>query len=428
MIITAMADRDLAISELISSAFGHAGQKCSAASIAILEKEVYEDKHFLRALKDAASSVKYGSAYDPETVIGPLINEPQDPLLKGLTTLEKGQKFLLKPEQDPNNPRIWSPGIIMGVKPGSFVQKTELFGPVLALVKAEDLEEAIKIANSTQYGLTSGLISLDQREHIRWIEKIEAGNLYINRSITGAIVRRQPFGGCKNSSFGKGSKAGGANYLREFVTIEQKSLPKEKHPLSDQVNFLTSFLNQIDLSAEELGIWFASISNYAYWWKRMKRNHDPSKILGQDNYFYYASKKGVTLRVENDSNLLDTLRVLAAALTCSCSLEVSVPDELIHNVDWNELSLYLKVTAESNETFEHRVKAGLVKRVRLTSKAKDSLLQAASNEGVSIIDDPVLANGRFELLNYLREIAISIDYHRHGNLGIREDEIRKPII
>jgi len=423
-----MADKDLAIEALIHSAFGHAGQKCSAASLAILEKEVYEDKNFLETLKDAVSSLKVGSSWDPSTVIGPLINEPQGPLLKGLTSLEKGQKYLLKPEQDPNNPRIWTPGIILGVKPGSFIQKTELFGPVLGLICAKDLEEAIKIANKTQYGLTAGLISLDQREHLEWIEKIEAGNLYINRSMTGAVVQRQPFGGCKNSSFGKGFKAGGPNYLRGLVHIKQKSLPKEKHPLGDEVNFLSSLLSNIDLSAEELGGWYASISNYAYWWKRMKRSYDPSKILGQDNFYCFTTKKGMTLRINEQSNLIETLKVLAAALTCSCPLEISIGQEETDGVEWKELSLHLRVVDETESAFEKRVSSGLIKTVRLTYKASDSLLQAAAKEGVCIIDDTVLKNGRFELLNYLREISISVDYHRHGNLGIREQELRKPVL
>jgi len=428
LIITAMADRDQAIQELVHSAFGHAGQKCSAVSLAILEKEVYDDKNFLHALKDAASSLKVGSAWDPTTIIGPLVNEPQDPLLKGLTTLEKGQKYLLRPKKDPTNPRIWSPGIILGVKPRSFIQKTELFGPVLGLIRAQDLDDALRIANSTQYGLTSGLISLDQREHIHYIEKIEAGNLYINRSTTGAIVKRQPFGGCKNSSFGKGSKAGGPNYLRELVHIKQISLPKEKHPLSDEVNYLTSLLNDVDLTAEELGMWYAAISNYAYWWKRMKRNFDPSKILGQDNLFCYIPKKGMTLRISDDSNLMDTLKVLAAALTCSCPLEISIPKETTLGIEWKDLSLYLTVIIETEKEFEKRVSAGLIKTVRLTTKPSESLFLAASKEAITIIDDPVLNNGRFELLQYLREVAISIDYHRHGNLGIREEELRKPVL
>lgn len=428
MIITAMADRDLAIKDLVYSAFGHAGQKCSAASLAIIEKEVYDDKAFMNQLKDVAASLKVGSAWDEETVIGPLINKPSDPLLKGLTELEKGQKYLLKPTCDPKNPNLWSPGIITGVKSGSFIQQTELFGPVLGLIRANDLEDAIKIANNTEYGLTAGLHSLDQREQKEWIEKIEAGNLYINRSMTGAIIQRQPFGGCKNSSFGPGFKAGGPNYLKSLVHIKQKKLPKEKHPLNDEVNFLTTLLNQVDLPAEALGMWYASISNYAYWWKKMKRNQDVSKLVGQDNIFGYTPHKNMVFRITENSDLLDTLRILAAALTCSCPIEISSSVERTDSVEWKELSFYLKHTEEDKASFEKRVANGQFNKIRVSSKASHSLRKAASYHATTIIDEPVLTNGRAELLCYLREISISIDYHRHGNLGLREDELRKPIL
>ena len=101
---------------------------------------------------------------------------------------------------------------------------TELFGPVLGLMRAEDLAHAIQLANMVPFGLTSGLHSLDEREKTFWLEHIEAGNCYINRTITGAIVRRQPFGGCKASSFGNGSKAGGPNYVCEFMRPQQTTL------------------------------------------------------------------------------------------------------------------------------------------------------------------------------------------------------------
>lgn len=426
MIISAMADKELAIQHLLKSAFGHSGQKCSAASLAILEKEVYDDKKFLAQLKNAALSIHVGSSWALETDTGPLIHPPEGPLLKGLTSLEKGQSYLLKPQQDPHNPNLWTPGIILGVRPNSFIQKTELFGPVLGLIRAENFDDALSIANNTQYGLTSGLQSLDQREHIRWIEKIEAGNCYINRSMTGAIIQRQPFGGCKNSSFGSGSKAGGANYLRQLVHIEQKKLPKEKSPISKEVNDLTTFLSQLDLSAEELGTWYGSIANYAYWWQRLKKNQDVSKIVGEDNFFCYVPRTGMILRIDQSSTLLDSLRSLAAALTCFCPLEISY--EKREGIDFSEIFSYFRVIEEDDEGFNKRISSGLITRARLMTKASSETKISASKEGVHIIDCPVLINGRYELLHYLREVSLSIDYHRHGNLGIREEELRKPIL
>lgn len=427
IIITALSDRDLAVKDLLQSAFGHAGQKCSAASLAILEAEVYDDPHFRRHLKDAAASWKVGPATELTTKINPLIHAPSGVLKKALTTLEPGEEWLLKPQVDPDNPNLWSPGIKLGVRPGSFTHMTELFGPVLGLMRADNLQHAIDLANAVPYGLTSGLHSLDEREQMIWIDQIEAGNLYVNRTITGAIVRRQPFGGTKLSSFGGGSKAGGPNYLRELLHVKQTGLPQEKHPVNEWVNSLTGFLEKLDLTAEELGLWTASVSNYAYWWKRLHQGRDPSKIVGQDNFFRYVPRKGIVLRIGVHAKALDVLRACAAPLTCGAQMEVSVMAKTRSQLDWHELVPLLRVVEETEEEFLQRVRRGEMKRVRVVESPSHALYEAAAHHGVYVIHDPVLANGRLELLHYLREVALSIDYHRYGNLGLREGEIRRPI-
>jgi len=430
LIITAMADKDLAIKDLIHSAFGHNGQKCSAASLAILEKEVYEDEKFLKQLKDAASSLKVGSAWNPQNKITPLINPPGPDLLRGLTTLEPGESWLLKPRQDPSNPSLWSPGIKLGVIRGSFTQTTELFGPVLGIMQANNVEHAIELANSTPYGLTSGIHSLDERETKKWQNSIIAGNCYINRSITGAIVQRQPFGGCKKSSFGNGSKAGGPNYLLQLMHATQKTLPKEKAPVNTWVNKLSTFLEKFDLSAEELGTWYVSIANYAFWWQRFKRDYDPTKILGQDNFQRYVSHKKIVIRLYPDNKPLDYVRLFAAALTTETPVQVSWQASgktFPPSANWQALLPLFNITEETYEEFFSRVKMGDIKRVRMISQASPELLKAAANSACYINDAPVLANGRLELLHYLREVSLSIDYHRYGNLGLRENETRKPI-
>src|SRR6185295_272222 len=125
----------------------------------------------------------------------PLTQPPGAALRRALTVLDPGEEWLLEPRVAADNPGLWSPGIKLGVRPGSFFHRTECFGPVLGLMRADDLDQAIEYANGTDFGLTSGLHSLDDREVARWQARIEAGNLYVNRHTTGAIVRRQPFGG-----------------------------------------------------------------------------------------------------------------------------------------------------------------------------------------------------------------------------------------
>ncbi|MBS0615272.1 MAG: proline dehydrogenase family protein [Verrucomicrobia bacterium] len=431
IIITALSDHDLAIKDLVHSAFGHSGQKCSAASLAILEQEIYDSPLFRRQLKDAVSSLTVGSAWDPSTKVVPLIHEPGPALLRGLTSLEPGEEWLVKPRQDPDNPALWSPGVKLGVKEGSFMHQTELFGPVLAVMRARNLEHAIHLANATPYGLTSGLQSLDEREQRLWLEKIEAGNLYINRGITGAIVRRQPFGGCKASGFGHGAKAGGPNYVAQMAIASQVSLPQEKCPLPPLVENLTHFIQKIHLSTEEVGLWYGSTANYAFWAKRFLHDHDPSKVLGQDNFLRYRPYHGIVLRIQGSDNALDILRACAAALSCETPIQISWSKgetKLGFTDQWKHLVPLFKIVQESNEHFIERVRLGVFRRVRLLSIPSAALQKAAAESATHLAQAPVLASGRFELLHYLREIAISFDYHRYGNLGVREGEIRRPLM
>ncbi|MCB1084732.1 MAG: bifunctional proline dehydrogenase/L-glutamate gamma-semialdehyde dehydrogenase, partial [Chlamydiia bacterium] len=431
LIVTALSDRDLAIKELIQSAFGHNGQKCSAASLAILEKEVYDDPHFLSHLRDAAASLKVGSPWNLENKMTPLINPPNKTLHRGLTTLEEGESWLLEPKPDPHNPHLWTPGIKLGVRRGNFTQKNELFGPVLGLIRAENLDQAIHIANSTPYGLTSGLHSLDKREIKKWQQLIIAGNCYINRSITGAIVRRQAFGGTKNSCFGRGSKAGGPNYLTQFMHAKQTGIPKEKFPLSDWVNNLTRYLEKFDLSAEDLGIWYASVSSYAYHWQQFKRDKDPSKVVGEDNFFRYLPHKKMVFRISPNDSPLDFLRVFAAALTTGTRLEISweKSDEVkTQQANWESLLPIFNIVEETEETFINRLEHSNIRRIRMLKKPSAALTKAAAELATYIDYAPVLANGRIELLHYLREMSLTISYHRYGNLGLREGELRRPVL
>lgn len=214
MVITPNADLDLAAADLAKSAFGHAGQKCSAASLAVLVGSVAKSHKFLEQLVDAVSSMKVG--LDADSSIGALVLPPSGKLLRALTTLEPGESWLLEPKQLDDEGYFWSPGIKLGVKPGSWFHQNECFGPVLGIMTARSLMQAVEIQNGTDYGLTAGLQSLDLEEQSYWIENVVAGNKYINRGITGAIVQRQPFGGLKRSAVGPGFKAGGRYYLYGF--------------------------------------------------------------------------------------------------------------------------------------------------------------------------------------------------------------------
>lgn len=276
LVVTSSADPDLAIKDLVKSAFGHAGQKCSAASLALIESDLYDSPGFLNQLRDAAASLPVGPATDPAAIVTPLIQEPGPDLLRGLTKLDEGESWLLEPKQV--GPKLWSPGIRLGVKAGSWIHQTELFGPVLALIRVDQLDEAIAIQNSSDFGLTGGIHSLDPDEISQWRESVEVGNAYINRPITGAIVRRQPFGGWKRSSVGPGAKAGGPNYLTQFSSWTQSSLPqRQAEPPAEA----------LALAGDDPGL-LAAARSYAYWWREeFTKEHDPSQLLGETNHFRY---------------------------------------------------------------------------------------------------------------------------------------------
>ncbi|MCW2548053.1 MAG: aldehyde dehydrogenase, partial [Mycobacterium sp.] len=203
------ADLDLAAADLVSSAFGYAGQKCSAASLAICVGDVYASARFRRQLVDAARSLVLGRSEDLSVTMPQLIGPPGPDLRRALTQLEPGERWLLQPRLVDPERDLWSPGIKDGVRPGSWFHRTECFGPVLGLIAAADLDQALEIQNATDFGLTGGIHSLDPATVDRWVDRVEVGNAYVNRGITGAVVQRQPFGGWKGSVVGPGAKAGG---------------------------------------------------------------------------------------------------------------------------------------------------------------------------------------------------------------------------
>jgi RHH-type proline utilization regulon transcriptional repressor/proline dehydrogenase/delta 1-pyrroline-5-carboxylate dehydrogenase len=216
IVVTAAADLDLAVKDLVQSAFGHAGQKCSAASLAILEASVYDDEAFRQQLADAVTTLRVGDPRAPSTVMGPLIRPAEGPLVRALTTLDPGESWLVEPRQ--LDEVTWTPGVKLGVAPGSWFHQTECFGPVLGVMRAPDLGTAVAWQNATPFGLTGGIHSLDEREVDRWLASVDVGNAYVNRGITGAIVQRQPFGGRKRSVVGPTAKAGGPNYVLTLGT------------------------------------------------------------------------------------------------------------------------------------------------------------------------------------------------------------------
>lgn len=392
MIITAMADHDQAVKDLVKSAFGHNGQKCSASSLAVLEAEVYDNPAFMRQLKDAAASLKVGAAWELDSTMTPVIREPGTDLKRALTTLEPGESWLLEPKMVDNNPNLWSPGIKLGVKRGSFFHKTECFGPVLGLIRAENLQDALEIVNDTDFGLTSGLQSLDDREIAYWRDNIEVGNAYINRGTTGAIVQRQPFGGWKKSAFGY-AKAGGPNYVLSLGTWTQKPNGSDEKPLGEiEANYRQA------------------------WQTHFGIEHDPSQVLGEENVFRYRPLKRMVLRVESLDDLREAEYVALATKVCDVPLTVSVDEDLIMDDRLRHYN-HLTIMIESEASLIERLQAGEADRLRVLRPVSLAVREAANAAHVPVVDAPVLVNGRLELRHYLREQSVTNVIHRYGNIN-----------
>jgi RHH-type proline utilization regulon transcriptional repressor/proline dehydrogenase/delta 1-pyrroline-5-carboxylate dehydrogenase len=374
LVITAAADLDEAIADLVDSAFGHAGQKCSAASLAIVAASVYDGPAFLNRLSDAVASLRVGPSIDTASMMGPVVTKPSGALERALTALDAGEEWLVEPRQigmGNLDGRLWTPGVRIGVEPGSWFHRTECFGPVLGVMRARDLQHAIELQNATDFGLTGGIHSLDPTEIAAWLNQVEIGNAYVNRVTTGAIVRRQPFGGWKKSSVGGSAKAGGPGYVQQFARISNG-------PGDALTTARTSFPS--------------------LWKDHFCVEHDPSGLAAEINALRYRPVGKVLVRHDGtDETGLDLLR-LAAQTTGAALVESDA-------------------RIESETDFLRHLDGA--DRVRLLTTLGEAARRRCQQRKVAIIDAPPVSDGFVELYRWVREQSVSRTMHRHGRLNAR---------
>ncbi|ACZ23242.1 NAD-dependent aldehyde dehydrogenase [Sanguibacter keddieii DSM 10542] len=382
LVVTAAADIDLAVKDIVRSAFGHAGQKCSAASLLVLVGAVGRSARLHRQLVDAVRSLAVGPATELATTTGPLTVEPGEKLHRALTTLDEGERWVVEPREVPGTDHLWTPGVKAGVQPGSWFHLTEVFGPVLGIVRVDTLDEALEVQNAVSFGLTGGIHSLDEAEIAHWLENVQVGNAYINRHITGAIVQRQPFGGWKASVVGPGAKAGGPSYVAQFGDwSDDASVPDRT-------------------SAPEEWLAWAAADDAAWWEREMGVEHDPTGLDSESNVLRYRPVPTLTVRVAADAVDIEADRVLHAASVAGVPVTVSSAE------------------VEDAAAFAARVAAGEVEgRIRVVGSEPGLREAAASHVGsVTVLDAPVVASGRRELMTVVREQAVSQTRHRYGHL------------
>ena len=212
VIIDSDADLDEAIVDSIYSAFGYQGQKCSALSRLIVLEENYG--RVMERLLSAAASLRFGNPEEPGITVGPVIDAIAYKRINEYIGRSEA-KLAYQKGNVPDKGFFIPPTIFTHVKPEMRIAREEIFGPVLSVFKVADLDEALEVAKNTDYALTGGFFSRSPANIERVKAQLVAGNVYINRSCTGAVVGRHPFGGFKMS--GAGTKAGGKDYLLNFV-------------------------------------------------------------------------------------------------------------------------------------------------------------------------------------------------------------------
>ena len=376
LLVAGSADIDAAVKDLVQSAFGHAGQKCSAASLAIVEASVYDNPQFMRQLKDAVTTLKVGPGWDYATVVGPVIRPPEGALKKVLSTLEPWESWLVEPKQLDASGHQWSPGVKLNVQPNSWTHMNEWFGPVLGVMRAPDLQTGIKWQNAVQYGLTAGIHALDVEELEHWIDQIEAGNIYVNRGTTGAVVNRQPFGGWKRSAVGPTAKAGGPHYvqvLRDWLPFED-----------------------VDRSIHQAEEWMYAVGS-------LRVDHSGLRVE-RNIHRYRHLPKGIEVRLPVGVGE-ETLQYLTALQRLTHTPVFLSCEERVYSS--------LRVIVESMQQFEARVNT---ERVRILSGEPVKTV-ALLERGCSVDRRPLAANGAVEVPRWLHEQSVSITNHRYGNVG-----------
>ncbi|HWM19402.1 MAG TPA: bifunctional proline dehydrogenase/L-glutamate gamma-semialdehyde dehydrogenase [Ilumatobacteraceae bacterium] len=433
LVITSAADYDLAVADLVKSAFGHAGQKCSAASLVILVGSAGRSERLRRQLVDAVESVRVGWPTSLDAFMGPLIEPPSGKLARALASLEPGEKWLVEPRQLDDTGRLWSPGLKDGVAPGSFFHITECFGPVLGVMRADTLGEAVALQNATAFGLTGGLHSLDDDEIEQWLDAVEVGNAYVNRHITGAIVQRQPFGGWKDSVVGPGAKAGGPNYVAQLGNwVSHRAPAQQLEPEPRVRQALAACTELIPSESDREWLRAAVWSDAAVWAAELGQEIDRTGLAVESNVSRYRPLPALTVRADRGASFVELLRVLLAAELTGTRVAVSVDPSLASAVGnlrtttttaepparalLGRLSEVVD-TAETTAEFTARVRSGaVVGRVRAFGDDAVGLLRELAGENVTVLAGPVLGTGRRELLSMLREQAVSRTRHRFGHV------------
>ena len=429
IVVTPSADPDLAVRDVVASAFAHAGQKCSAASLLVLVGSAGRSARLARQLVDATASLRVLGPAHLDSQVGPAV-VPDDPkALRGLTTLGPGERWVLEPRYLGGG--LWRPGIRVGVAPGSEFHLTEYFAPVLGVMRVETLQEAVDVVNAVDYGLTSGLQTLDRDELATWLEGVQAGNLYVNRGITGAIVRRQPFGGWKRSAIGATTKAGGPSYLLGLgEVVAADAAPPGAGDLRAHLDGGVRAVYDAVRSGlgreDSVFLHQALLADAEAWENAYGRSRDVGALVCERNVLRYRPT-AVVVRAEAGTHLADLVRVLAAGVRAAGPLSLSVAEPLPPELGAALTGAGVVVAVERGRVWSARLADTAAcgpqgARVRIlgprTQSARERWEQAcratSGSPDVALYTGAVTACPHTELLPFLREQTVSVTAHHFG--------------
>ena len=431
IIVTPSADPDLAVRDVVQSTFAHAGQKCSASSLLILVGSAGHSDRIARQLVDAASSLRVGLPASLDSQVGPVVVPDDEKAVRGLTTLGAGEHWVLKPRHLGDG--LWTPGIRAGVVPGSEFHLTEYFAPVLGVMRVDTLEEAIDAVNAVDYGLTSGLHTLDSDELALWLDGIEAGNLYVNRGITGAIVRRQPFGGWKRSAIGSTTKAGGPSYLLGLGEIEPvgdatvgADGTQGTASLAPGVLAVCEAVDAQLSASERTELRRALNADADAWANVFGENRDVTGLTCKRNILRYRPTP-VLLRAGSATPLVDIARVVAAGILAGGPIGMSVVEALPQSLLEVAQAAGVEVSVEDAHAWDARLamvatSGGLGMRVRILGPREETSRErwahasrvTGGSPDLALYTGDVTPCPHSELLPFVREQAVSITNHRFG--------------
>ncbi|HEY9498601.1 MAG TPA: proline dehydrogenase family protein [Terrimesophilobacter sp.] len=425
VIVTPSADLETAVHDVVAGAFDHAGQAPGATSIVILVGSVAEDSRFRGRLTDAVASLQTGDPRAAATRLSALARPASGRVLASLETLEDGENWLVRPKPLDESGRLWSPGLRDGVGPDSAFHRREGRAPVLGIMQADTLAEAISLQNGRGFGLTAGIQSLDAAELREWFESVEAGMLFANRPVVPAPRSRLPFGGWGRSQIGAGWKAGGPNELVALGGWEPVFADPESSVTLDGISTPVAALieaAQPSMSFLEFDrVRAGARSDERAWRGEFAAARDVAGLGVERNLFRYRPVP-VTIRLAEGAAPSQLVRVLTAAARSGAVVAISsaVPihaDLITIFGDLNPPVGVAEVLVESDVRWHARVQAGGVATTRIRLIGGDARVLARvlhGRPGIAVHAGPVTTSGRLELLPFLREQSITVRALRHG--------------